>query len=85
MAEATLSSGNRIVLPREARDALGVNAGDKLLIEAGLGLYSKDYLKQEREGGNSPATFALGTAPPDRARYWCFISKTPLADARGSI
>jgi AbrB family looped-hinge helix DNA binding protein len=32
MAEATLSSKNQIVVPREAREALGVQAGDKLLI-----------------------------------------------------
>jgi antitoxin PrlF len=32
MAEATLSSKNQIVVPREAREALGVRAGDKLLI-----------------------------------------------------
>jgi AbrB family looped-hinge helix DNA binding protein len=30
--EATLSSKNQIVIPREARDRLGVKAGDKLLI-----------------------------------------------------
>jgi AbrB family looped-hinge helix DNA binding protein len=32
MAEATLSSKNQIVVPREAREALGVGPGDKLLI-----------------------------------------------------
>ena len=32
MAEATLSSKNQIVVPREAREALGVHAGDKLLV-----------------------------------------------------
>jgi AbrB family looped-hinge helix DNA binding protein len=32
MAEATLSSKNQIVMPREAREALGVCAGDKLLV-----------------------------------------------------
>ena len=32
MATATLSSKNQIVVPREAREALGVQAGDKLLI-----------------------------------------------------
>ena len=32
MAEATLSSKNQIVVPREAREALGVRPGDKLLI-----------------------------------------------------
>jgi AbrB family looped-hinge helix DNA binding protein len=32
MAEATLSSKNQIALPREAREALHVKAGDKLLV-----------------------------------------------------
>ena len=32
MAEATLSSKNQIVIPREAREALGLKAGDKIMI-----------------------------------------------------
>ena len=32
MAEAKLSSKNQIVVPREAREALGVRAGDKLIL-----------------------------------------------------
>jgi AbrB family looped-hinge helix DNA binding protein len=32
MAEATLSAKNQIVIPREAREALGVKPGDKLLV-----------------------------------------------------
>jgi len=32
MPEATLSSKNQIVVPREAREALGIKAGDKILI-----------------------------------------------------
>jgi AbrB family looped-hinge helix DNA binding protein len=32
MAEITLSSKNQIVVPAEARRALGVKAGDKILI-----------------------------------------------------
>lgn len=31
MKEVTLSSKNQIVIPREAREALGAKAGDKLL------------------------------------------------------
>jgi len=31
MAEAKLSSKNQVVIPREAREALGVKPGDKLL------------------------------------------------------
>jgi AbrB family looped-hinge helix DNA binding protein len=32
MNRATLSSKNQIVIPREAREALGVKAGDQLLV-----------------------------------------------------
>jgi AbrB family looped-hinge helix DNA binding protein len=32
MAEVTLSSKNQIVIPREARGALGLKAGDRLLV-----------------------------------------------------
>ena len=32
MAEVTLSSKNQIVIPPEAREALGVRPGDKLLV-----------------------------------------------------
>jgi AbrB family looped-hinge helix DNA binding protein len=32
MTEVTLSSKNQIVIPREAREALGLKPGDKLLI-----------------------------------------------------
>jgi len=32
MAECTLSSKNQIVIPREAREALGLKAGAKLLV-----------------------------------------------------
>jgi len=32
MAEATLSSKNQIVIPREAREALDLKPGDKLLV-----------------------------------------------------
>ena len=34
MAEVTLSAKNQIVIPREARQALGVKPGDKLLVVA---------------------------------------------------
>lgn len=70
MAEATLSSKNQIVIPREAREALDLKPGDKLLLivrgtnvlllrkpksyRAAIrgmarGLYTKDYLRKERE------------------------------------
>lgn len=32
MAEAKLSSKNQMVIPKEAREALGIKAGDKLLV-----------------------------------------------------
>jgi len=32
MAQATVSSKNQIVIPREARKALGLSAGDKVLV-----------------------------------------------------
>ena len=32
MPEATLSTKNQIVIPREARQALGIKAGDKLMV-----------------------------------------------------
>jgi len=32
MAQATVSSKNQIVIPREAREALGLTAGDKVLV-----------------------------------------------------
>jgi AbrB family looped-hinge helix DNA binding protein len=34
MAETTLSSKNQIVIPREAREALQLKPGDKLLVRA---------------------------------------------------
>ncbi len=32
MAEATLSTKHQIVVPKEAREALGVKAGDRLMV-----------------------------------------------------
>jgi AbrB family looped-hinge helix DNA binding protein len=32
MAQATISSKHQIVIPREAREALGLRAGDKVLV-----------------------------------------------------
>ncbi|MGO8734999.1 MAG: AbrB/MazE/SpoVT family DNA-binding domain-containing protein [Terriglobia bacterium] len=32
MAEATISSKNQMVIPREAREALGVKPGDRVLV-----------------------------------------------------
>jgi len=33
MSEATLSTKNQIVIPRKAREALGLKPGDKILVE----------------------------------------------------
>jgi AbrB family looped-hinge helix DNA binding protein len=70
MAEVTISTKNQIVIPREARQALGVKPGDRLLVLVrgdrvvvlqkpkshhtairGLapGLYSRGYLRKERQ------------------------------------
>lgn len=60
MAEATLSAKNQIVIPREAREALQVKPGDKLLVQkpkshhaATLGLargvYPSSCLHKERQ------------------------------------
>lgn len=50
MTEATISSKNQIVVPKEVRKALGVKAGDKLLVEVRGGTVvmmrkPKDHLK----------------------------------------
>ena len=37
MAEATLSSKNQIVIPREAREALQLKPGDKLIVSVHAG------------------------------------------------
>lgn len=37
MAEAKLSSKNQIVIPREAREALDLKPGDKLIVRAHAG------------------------------------------------
>ncbi|MGD0437146.1 MAG: AbrB/MazE/SpoVT family DNA-binding domain-containing protein [Bryobacteraceae bacterium] len=63
MAEATLSSKNQIVIPREARDALGVKAGDKLLIAVHDGM----LIVMPRPKSFAKAIFGLarGTYPED--------------------
>ena len=69
MAYAKLSQKNQIVVPKEARQEMGVKAGDQLIVETlhgvtllmpkpkkighhlrghSKGLYSKNYLKNER-------------------------------------
>ena len=63
MAEAKLSSKNQIVVPKEARESLGVKPGDKLLlIVKGKSVYlypkPKNYEKAIRGLGK-------GLYPPD--------------------
>ena len=65
MPEAKISSKNQIVVPKEARERLGVKAGDKLLvIIRGNSVYlypkpkDKDYEKAIRGLGK-------GLYPPD--------------------
>jgi AbrB family looped-hinge helix DNA binding protein len=48
MNRATLSSKNQIVIPREAREALGVKAGDQLLV-VGAGVYPGGHIAKERK------------------------------------
>jgi AbrB family looped-hinge helix DNA binding protein len=40
MMEATLSANNQIVIPREAREALSLKPGDKLLVAVKGGMCS---------------------------------------------
>jgi AbrB family looped-hinge helix DNA binding protein len=58
MAEAKLSSKNQIVIPKEAREALGIQPGDKVLIT----VHDGKVMVMER-----PAKFHLaieGLVPP---------------------
>jgi antitoxin PrlF len=63
MAEVTLSSKNQIVIPREAREALGLKAGDKLLVSVQDG----KVIIMERPASYPDAIRGLlkGVYPPD--------------------
>ena len=63
MAEATISSKNQIVIPLEARKALNVKAGDKILIT----VMGDRMLVMEKPKSYSKALrgLARGTYPPD--------------------
>ena len=63
MATATLSSKNQIVIPREAREALGVRAGDKLLVVV-LG-DEVIVLKKPRSYRKAILGLGKGLYPPD--------------------
>jgi AbrB family looped-hinge helix DNA binding protein len=62
MPEATLSSKNQIVIPREARNALGVKPGDKLLVV----VRGSTVIVMPKPKSYSAATrgIARGTYPP---------------------
>ncbi len=62
MAEATLSSKNQIVIPREAREALQLKPGDKLLVRAHAGKIlimekPKSYRRAVLGGGVYPKNY----------------------------
>lgn len=61
--EATLSSKNQIVIPKEAREALGVKAGDKLLVVVGgRGII---LLQKPKSFSKAIEGLAKGVYPPD--------------------
>lgn len=61
MAEATLSSKNQIVIPREAREALQVKPGDKLLVR----VLGNKVLILEKPQRYHRAILGRGTYPKD--------------------
>lgn len=63
MAEATLSSKNQIVIPREAREALDLKPGDKLVISAVGGKII--VMEKPRSYAGALAGIARGLYPKD--------------------
>jgi AbrB family looped-hinge helix DNA binding protein len=61
MAEATLSSKNQIVIPREAREALDLKPGDKLLVTVMAG----KVLVLEKPKSYHKAILGRGAYPKD--------------------
>jgi len=61
MAEPTLSSKNQIVIPREAREALQLKPGDKLIVTA----HGGKILILERPKSYSKAILCRGRYPKD--------------------
>ena len=61
MAEATLSSKNQIVIPREAREALDLRPGDKLIVTTVGG----KVLILEKPKSYRRAILGRGTYPKD--------------------
>jgi AbrB family looped-hinge helix DNA binding protein len=63
VAEVTLSSKNQIVVPREAREALGLKAGSKLhvVVRGDVAI----LLRRPRSHADALAGIARGTYPAD--------------------
>lgn len=61
MAEATLSSKNQIVIPREAREALQLKPGDKLLVR----VHGGTILVLEKPKSYHRAILGRGAYPKD--------------------
>jgi AbrB family looped-hinge helix DNA binding protein len=61
MAEATLSSKNQIVIPREAREALQLKLGDKLVVR----ILGEKVLILEKPKSFHRAIRGRGTYPKD--------------------
>jgi AbrB family looped-hinge helix DNA binding protein len=72
MVEATLSAKNQVVIPREAREALGVKAGDKLLMVTrgdSLIVFQKPTAHHSAIRGLGKAAYPDGYLPKER-RSW---------------
>src|SRR5271165_6324303 len=66
MAEITVSNRNQIVIPRQARQALGIKAGDKLLVAvrgASIVLLRKPKSFHEAIRGLALHTYPKGRIP----------------------
>jgi AbrB family looped-hinge helix DNA binding protein len=63
MAYVTISSKNQIVIPKEARDKLGLKPGDKLVVTALDGKVL--VMKRPRSYANALLGFAPGLYGPD--------------------
>jgi AbrB family looped-hinge helix DNA binding protein len=61
MPEAKLSSKNQIVIPREAREALGLKPGDKLVVRVS----GEKILILEKPKSYHRAILGRGTYPKD--------------------
>lgn len=63
MAEATLSSKNQIVVPKEAREALGVKPGAKLLVVVERNMVT--LLRKPKNFRKAIEGLGKGLYPPD--------------------